>query len=316
MERKLNNNITILRDAAIVCIVMHHVLYAFHNWPAQYTIGTQLPIGLLYAIPILRHIGLACFTFISGYVLYYQSKKEITYNLLLINKIRRLIIPCVVYALLYWSAFSSCLTNNDAINGTHLWYLPMIFLCCCILATSFYTRYYIVVIAFFYILFRIVGQFYYVKTFASFCEFIPVFYMGYLFNKYSIEDKFNSITSTMYGVVIILLSILLGLCNIQHVYTIQMCLTSIGAYLIICGAFNKKTCSFIDLIAKHSFTIYLLHEFVICTIVMHIDLSHINVTFSIVMLFCLAFFFPIVFSQIYGNIKEKLFFYVQNREIK
>lgn len=131
---------------------MHHSLYAFHNWPYSYHIGSQLPELLCNAIPILRHIGLACFTFISGYVLFYQSTKRKPILDFVIIKLKRLIVPCLLFTAIYVVAFSSCIDGGNmwtAINGTHLWYLPMIFLCIIILGSSLYTKWYMWIVLFF-----------------------------------------------------------------------------------------------------------------------------------------------------------------------
>lgn len=77
---------------------------------------------------------LESFIFISGYILGMQLSRQILYHSFILKKVRRLLIPSIVFSVLYffcfyqyeglWSFFYSIL------NGCgHLWYLPMSFWC-------------------------------------------------------------------------------------------------------------------------------------------------------------------------------------------
>lgn len=72
----MNSNITYLRNMAIVAIVLHHSLIAFCGWPPNHAIGGNIPVVADILSGLLKNFGLGVFTFISGFVLYYQSKKQ------------------------------------------------------------------------------------------------------------------------------------------------------------------------------------------------------------------------------------------------
>lgn len=81
---------------------------------------------------------LETFVFISGYVFAYQIqtlKRDYTFKTLLYNKFKRLIIPSVVFSILYSfffydKPFNLLAYTYDIINGLgHLWFLPMLFWC-------------------------------------------------------------------------------------------------------------------------------------------------------------------------------------------
>lgn len=90
-----------------------------------------------------------------------------------------------------------------------------------------------------------------------------------------------------------------------------MCLTSIGIYLIVCtwGAFSGTR--IIEMISRESFAIYLIHEFIICIIVMHCDLSHLDPYVSSLLLFVAAFFVRLLF---HNYIIKQVLLYVKNYE--
>lgn len=167
---------------------------------------------------------------------FYQSTKRKPILDFVIIKLKRLIVPCLLFAAIYVVAFSSCIDGGNlwtAINGTHLWYLPMIFLCIIILGSSLYTKWYMWIVLFFYVVFRFINREFYCKPLSSFCEYIPVFYIGYIFNKYKIESVIDK-WGCYIGIFAIFLTCIISYLQIQHSYTIQMCLTSIGIYLIVC----------------------------------------------------------------------------------
>ena len=92
----MNFNISCLRGFAILAIVLHHTLCAFYGWPPNHGIGGA-PHYSLYVCEILRIFGLGVFTFISGYVLYFQNRKTDTFPCFIKKKFRRIMIPCLLY---------------------------------------------------------------------------------------------------------------------------------------------------------------------------------------------------------------------------
>ena len=82
---------------------------------------------------------LETFVFISGYVFGYQvrtkGEEKLKAKNLLWGKFKRLMIPCMVFSLLYILLFQDIrqpvyLTAYDLLNGVgHMWFLPMLFWC-------------------------------------------------------------------------------------------------------------------------------------------------------------------------------------------
>jgi peptidoglycan/LPS O-acetylase OafA/YrhL len=124
--RKIDNNIVLLRFIAIILIVYHHSIISLCGWPPIDISLPTLPMSVLLSSGLAKNIGLVLFTFISGYLITYTGK---SYSLGYIwNKVRKILFPCVIIATLYYFLFPSMMFDSDPVNGTHLWYLPMIFL--------------------------------------------------------------------------------------------------------------------------------------------------------------------------------------------
>ena len=77
---------------------------------------------------------LESFVFISGYLVGYQvliKKRE----LIIMNKVTRLLVPSILFSLIYWLIFNyngivSETFFYDLVNGVgHMWFLPMLFWC-------------------------------------------------------------------------------------------------------------------------------------------------------------------------------------------
>ena len=123
---KIDNNIVLLRFLAITLIVYHHSISSLCGWPPIDISLPTLPMSVLLSSGLAKNIGLVLFTFISGYLITYSTK---SYSLGYIwKKAKKIILPCMVVASLYYFLFPSMMFDSDPVNGTHLWYLPMIFL--------------------------------------------------------------------------------------------------------------------------------------------------------------------------------------------
>lgn len=121
-----DNSIVLLRFVAIICIVYHHSISSITGWPPiEIPQLTIYPI-VLFSSTLAKNIGLVMFTFISGYLVFLSGKK-LSPNYVR-KKFKRVIIPCVLAAGIYFIIFPNLMYDNDPVNGTHLWYLPMIFI--------------------------------------------------------------------------------------------------------------------------------------------------------------------------------------------
>ena len=134
------SEIDIMRPTIIILLVLMHSFVIFSptasTWP--------LPAGI-YEVKLYHWIQelsysflLESFTFISGYVYAYAvlyRNKNYSFISLAYNKFKRLIIPSVIFSLLYTPLFYEGNVNcshfiYDIICGIgHMWYLPMLFMC-------------------------------------------------------------------------------------------------------------------------------------------------------------------------------------------
>lgn len=138
------NDVCIIRNVLIIMLVL------FHSF-AIYSGGWESLEGQP-SIPLYWWIGkisyscfLEAFVFISGYTYYYNNRIcNSTIRMEVSRKFKRLMIPCVVYGIMYFLLFGFENKNipsiiYDIVFGVgHLWFLPMLFGCfmCTIVLTK------------------------------------------------------------------------------------------------------------------------------------------------------------------------------------
>lgn len=139
-QKRLLEEVCLIRLILIILLVLYHSFAPFS--------GSWRPLDGQQAIePIYRWVAiisysfmLETFTFISGYVFGYQISRKgtssLTYRGIGLNKFRRLIIPSLVFSLIYIlilkpEMLSTPLKSTmELISGVgHMWYLPMLFWC-------------------------------------------------------------------------------------------------------------------------------------------------------------------------------------------
>lgn len=306
----MNHSITYLRNMAIVAIVLHHSLIAFCGWPPNHAIGGDIPVFADILSGLLKNFGLGVFTFISGFVLYYQAKKQESCQHFLIKKIKRIIIPCLIWACVYGLFFSSYMYSTwpAAINGTHLWYLPMLFLCVIVGAAHFFVRKPLLVVTVCYIVIGALGKFTHFRTFMEFSFYFPVFYAGFWTNKFRIDKLIAKYK--MLSVILALGGAALWTSKWVEFWrftdTLNMLIASSAAYLLICVIFpNTGIHKLWDSLAKESFSIYLIHQFVINLLLGCFDLAALSYIQALMVLFSCALIIPWVLSFYYSYIKRK-----------
>jgi peptidoglycan/LPS O-acetylase OafA/YrhL len=126
----------ILRPLAVLLVV---VLHSFTIYWGKWS----PPEGYLPCVPY-KWIAATCFSFtmelfvlLSGYVFGYQifvQNRQFTLKSLAVNKLKRLIVPSLIFGLIYALIFYLQRGFLDAayavLNGAgHLWFLPMLFWC-------------------------------------------------------------------------------------------------------------------------------------------------------------------------------------------
>lgn len=84
-----------------------------------------------------------------------------------------------------------------------------------------------------------------------------------------------------------------------------MLIVSLAAYLFICAILpNKGISNLWDSLAKESFSIYLIHQFVINLLLGSFDLAALSYVQALIILFLCALIIPWVLSFCYGYIKR------------
>lgn len=137
-KRNLLTNVAVIRPVLIVLLVFYHAF-------APYS-GAWEPIEDCPAIRVYWWLDwlsyafmLEMFVFISGYVFGFQvrtkGKEKLNAKNLLWGKFKRLMIPCMVFSLLYILLLGDITqpitkTIYGLVNGVgHMWFLPMLFWC-------------------------------------------------------------------------------------------------------------------------------------------------------------------------------------------
>ena len=117
-------------------------LFLVHAFTIYTTTSWEIPAGIEnikiydWIAKVSNSCMLELFTFISGYVYYFVSlKKNMGFLRLVYSKFKRLIIPSVLFSILYYlllmepKEFDLSLLYEIICGEGHLWYLPMLFGC-------------------------------------------------------------------------------------------------------------------------------------------------------------------------------------------
>lgn len=267
-----------------------------------------------YVSDLLKNFGLGVFTFISGFVLFYQSHKYEAFTHFLIKKTKRILIPCLFWGCVYAMFFGSYMSSSwpAAVNGTHLWYLPMLFLCIVVTSSHFYSKYPFVLVAFSYIVFLLLSKFTHFRTFTEYYIYFPVFYAGFWMNRLNIEDVLRK--NEMKCMFALIGGAILWLFKVVELYkytwTINMLAISLISYVSIMFLTRRfYRTNKVDLsLTKQSFSIYLLHQFVVNLMLGYVCFKHSNYYFTLCVLFCISFFIPWMLSEFYDVAKRKILY--------
>ena len=288
-------DIVVLRVLAILTIVLHHSMLAF-SWPPHYHIEANIPIYANLMSQSLKDFGLGAFTFISGYVLYYQNKKQEKWNSFLLKKIKRILIPCLLYGLLYHIFFLEFTCNiwPPAINGTHLWYLPMLFICIMITSIDFYYKNSISLIIIIWILFCSLKFLFYSLTIISVFNYFPIFICGYFFNKYDFKNVLRKHKLIAYLIIILSITWIIRPLSLPFFsHTIKELSYALSCFIIIFLIRKNKAVSvIINFLSNESFTIYLQHQFIINLLLISVFFKFGYYSSLFILSIC-AFFIPL-----------------------
>lgn len=294
MSQSRNQIVSFLRVLALLCILMHHSMCMYCGWPPIFqgweNLRTFAFEGLLSGS--FKLFGLSVFTFLSGFVLYYQRNKNKSYLRFIYDKIIRLILPCALFAIAYKFLFPSMMFDGSPINGTHLWFVPMIFVCILVTSIQVYHPHLWWAVIGLYLVAVKMQNYISFRTLYEFVHYYPIFYIGFLFNAIlcdgvkipnKIKQPFSSqkvqvLIAILCGLSIPIFSKITHRCYVDG-SSISVSLLIAFIYYVasrvrICdrgGWFVLFAQKHINIIDKNSFAIYLLHQFIIniCLLTMH-----------------------------------------------
>ena len=135
---KILNDVAVIRPILIVLLVFYHAFLIFQGgWGSD---GQFPEVKTYWWLDKLSYsFLLEMFVFISGYVLGYQvrlkGESTLSARPFFWKKIKRLIIPSIVFSILYIVLFGDISqpilkTLYSILNGVgHMWFLPMLFWC-------------------------------------------------------------------------------------------------------------------------------------------------------------------------------------------
>lgn len=273
MNKKTNYNIVFLRFLAIIIVVFGHSIIIYDSSWGLYTSNFSSDF-LAFVKQIINIVQMPLWFSISGFLFYSKKKKH--FFEFLSKKIKKLIIPFLIFGLFYlipiryiihynnyichsilYNVFYNFLLGFD--NG-HLWYLPTLFIIM-ILSIFLYMKHNKVFDIFLFLLFFIFNLLsYHFKTyfFHVFYYFI-FFYIGYCLHKYNIHPKKRIWILVPYLVIAIIFK-LNHLPNILNNIFILILQIIFVVVIFNIDFKNLGSLSFISNIASQSFGIYLFHS--------------------------------------------------------
>lgn len=300
----MDYKVALCRNIAIVSIVFHHTLCAFGGWPPNHTFGLPLPEFLWFISGEAKAIGLGTFTFVSGFLFAMQRNKSVSFMPLLWKKIKRILFPCLFFGIIYQCLFPSFMYHvwPAPINGTHLWYLPMILLCMIIAMPHLYIKKYsISFVLVFYTILSYCGSILGFRTLAELFGYFPIFYAGFIVNRFAIFEKITKATYKFLFLIFCLACLVMIHYHSILIYgmTTYYGVSAISMYLLVSVVLQDRALGKISmLVSKNSFAIYLIHQFVINTL-LYFDFTHVNVYVCVSVVFTISLLLPLFMGIAY-----------------
>lgn len=304
----LKLDIVYMRIWAILFIVAHHSIHIYWYWPVNTDIPALSPLFMLSLSTIFKNIGLAIFTYISGMLVFYQASKRTTLHHFITKKIKRLLLPALIWGILYHILFPHYESNKipTFINGNHLWYLLMLFTCMLSslpLILNLKHKWSIVIV-----IYSIISLCSHLNwTFIEFRFYFPIFIIGYI----SSYLKEKSITfSPKINLIFLFISFSL-IIEIPSTNSFILFFSRILNMTAICYItsyiFNhikyKSIKPITTTLNNSTFTIYLLHQFVINFLIKNNLLLNYNLWYcNMIICFLTGIIIPIAFSFIINKL--------------
>jgi len=304
----------------------------FIDWPPSILLPREelLP-GYLIASATLKNIGLSFFIMISGYLLSSQlANRNIPYITFIKGKFVRIMVPCFIAAFFYWLIFRDNFYIPEIfpgyINGTHLWYLPMLFMIFFFepLFETYKKNIFILCLFSFLIIVAFLTLNINFRTFYEFRIYLPVFLFGFIFFLKKEELKSMNILAGLreknnsYKLIKCILLLLAVVCFLVFTYFFSKYgllfyifypfLFIISYYLIEPFKDFLSRNIIIRNVSNQSFTMYLIHPFIINIIVLLIPTFLMNNSlFSVIIILMLSLSISMFSGILYSRVGKKLF---------
>lgn len=280
-----------IRFLALICILLHHSFCVYEGWPPNINVNIGLPASFQTISYVCKGIGMVAFCFISGMLVYYSfikvaatSKIRYTgWKNFIIKKFRRLIVPALIWGAFYAVFFGDYMLTEYSpsfINGTHLWFLPMLFLLMLAVSPMLFCKHlWIVPIL-------MLGLFFlhpFSRTTNEFVLYFPAFICGFFFYANECrktEGVIKKVASTaaviLSGVIFYLILGRFGDLFIKY----GIYLFVVATLLLIFKHVSSGLYHFFDLrpvryATDNAFAIYIVHQFVIILIALS-DISFLS----------------------------------------
>ncbi len=320
MSPQTSSSISYMRFVALVCILLHHSFCVYSGWPPNLNVSSGLPESFQVISSACKGIGLIAFCFISGMLVSYSFDKinknsNVHKNWIrfILKKFKRLIVPAITWGIIYAVFFNDYMIEYSPqfINGTHLWFLPMLFLLMLVVSPVMYNKYLWIIPPVIFCCFFLHS---YSRTTNEFVIYFPSFVCGYFFSVLECKgQRCGSFRKLIYILPIagcILMYLMLSL-YYSTLFSYAIYLIVVIGLIITFKHFSKAISSFFELspikfATKESFTIYIIHQFVI------ILFSFLNIAFlstasaaSVIIYFIVTFSGSSAIAYIFSLLKEK-----------
>ena len=138
-QKKLLYEVSVIRPLIIFLLVLLHSFTKIKNGDGLYFNDYELINGYEWFAWLIQGFRIETIALIAGYVFSYQShdlKRRYRFFPFLWKKFKRLIIPMLIFGIIYYFCFHYTTTFNireftkEVLFGCgHLWFLPMLFWC-------------------------------------------------------------------------------------------------------------------------------------------------------------------------------------------
>lgn len=319
------------RVLACLSIVFHHTICLFLGvWPPLNDSLIDVPLAIERISQFAKAFGLTSFAFISGAVLAYLNSSRYTFRKFVMRKMERLLLPAIIFGILYWFMFPTLMFHDwpAPINGTHLWYLLMAFVCIMMVSIHIYSKYALLWVSLCYSILCVAVQFVACRTITECIHYFPVFYTGYVINTILVYPEKaktwlanHCLFEKVVAIIIILLLVLLFTKSMGVFSGIPkiliVCILGVS-YLIMAKTLRSKVyCTsnfegvwrkFVNMIDNNCLAIYVLSQFILNAWALYAanEIGEHNVYMMIMCVCATTFVGALLISEMYSAILKMI----------